>query len=250
MRMKGRKGVKKMRTLLEFVNWVYGDTYAMYYKTNEKKGTEKMKEAKFKVGDKVIIKDGSKIKDYRGGWIKAMKDEVGKVCTISFVANPTEFYDSFGYRMKEIDFTWDERGLELADGTIIISIEGNKVTANYNGRRGIARCNTEDDFELKTGVAIAIDRLFADMDRIKEDDWVEVVDPGYSYTTLPEWVADNIKDKRKIAEYRYGQAPERFMEGTVLKIAKHPSFDDDLAYFEGYNGCYVIGIKGLKKVKK
>lgn len=237
-----------IKEMLNCLDWIYCDTDATYFRKKEKKGKGKMKEAKFKVGDRVIIKDGKNIGNYRGGWIKAMNEAVGKVYTISFVADPTEFYGSYGYRMKEIDYTWDERGLVLADETIIISIKGNKVTANYNGNQGIARCNPEDYFDIKTGTFLALERLFADMGRIKEGDWVEVIDPGYAYTTLPKWVSENIKDKRKIAEYRYGQAPEKFMEGTVLKIAKHTTFDEDIAYFEGYNGCYVIGMKGLKKV--
>lgn len=243
-------------TIKEMINYIYGDNdgktkcFQTYYKVKEKERNRKMKEKKFKVGDKVIIKDGSKIKNYEGGWIKDMSEYIGRTCTISHVCCYNACTDTYGYRMKEIDYTWDERGLALADETIIISIEGKKVTANYKGRSGIARCNPEDDFELKKGVVLAVERLIADMNRIKEGDWVEIVDPGQAYTTLPKWVAENIKDKEKIAEYRYGESAPKYLEGNVLKIAKHTRFDEDIAYVEGHNGCYVINIKGLKKVNK
>lgn len=241
-------------TIKEMINYIYGDIdgqtrcFQTYYKVKEKKGKEKMKESKFKVGEKVIIKDGSKIKDYQGGWIKDMADYIGRKCTISFVSHRHD--GSFAYRMKEFDYTWDERGLEPADGTIIISKKENKITAKCDGFTGIARCNPEDDFDFKTGVNLAIERLFENMNIIKEGDWVEVIDPGYTYSTLPNWVSENIKDKTQIARYRYGSSPEKFMEGKVLKIAKHTIFNDLLAYIDGYNGCYAIGIKGLKKVEK
>ena len=226
--------------------WIYCDTDAIYFRKKEKKGTEKMKESKFKVGDKVIIKDGSKIKNYQGGWIRDMAEYVGRICTISFVAHRSD--NSYAYRMKEIDYTWDERGLAPADETIIISKEGNKVTAKCNGLTGIARCNPEDVFEYKTGVMLAIERLFADMDSIKEGDSVVVTDTGHTYSTYTSWVIENIKNKELIAKYKYGETPVKGEKFHVEKIAKHGGWNDMVAFISGISGCYLIGLKGLKKV--
>lgn len=67
--------------------------------------------AKFKVGDKVKILDGSKIKDYEGSWVDSMEKYINKVFTIRMIdeKNGTEPR----YLMKEIPYIWDERGLEL-----------------------------------------------------------------------------------------------------------------------------------------
>lgn len=68
---------------------------------------------KFKIGDKVRVLDGSKIKNYTGGWAKTMVQHVGKVYTIHSVGC------NLGMRCYELDIEgvcrgclWDERGLE------------------------------------------------------------------------------------------------------------------------------------------
>ncbi len=207
-----------------------------------------MKKAKFKVGDRVIIKDGSKIKSFRGGWIKDMNSYIGKTCTISYVAGPNAIYDSYGYRMKEIDYAWDERGLELGEDKIIISIKGNVVKAEWNDDYATARCNPEDDFNVKTGTMIALERLFKMKDEIKEGDTVIITNTGHSYTTYTNWVTRNIEDRTLIAEYRYGETPLKGQEYEVVKIAKHLHYDDEIIYYiRNFSGCYLIGKKGIKK---
>lgn len=70
--------------------------------------------AKFNVGDKVRILDGSNIKNYIGNWVSdGMKEYVGRTLTISniFIDND---YD-VSYKMRETGFTFDERGLELVE---------------------------------------------------------------------------------------------------------------------------------------
>ena len=46
-----------------------------------------MKEAKFKVGDKVRILDGSKILNYTGDWLPRMANHIGKIATIDHYAD-------------------------------------------------------------------------------------------------------------------------------------------------------------------
>lgn len=69
--------------------------------------------SKFKAGDKVRILDGSKINDYAGDWVDNMKKYIGGIYTIDDI--DSDFYGTGGYRMKEIGYVWDERGLELAE---------------------------------------------------------------------------------------------------------------------------------------
>lgn len=128
-----------------------------------------MKE-KFKVGDKVRILDGSKIQNYRCGWSGNMGKLVGNIVTVDSVCESSLGYHR-GYRMKECDFIWDERGLELVESTtdeITINRYGNKVVAKMGKKVGVARCNETDEFELYTGVKIAVDRLFGKEIEVKE----------------------------------------------------------------------------------
>lgn len=122
--------------------------------------------AKFKVGDKVKILDGSKIENYTGGWSSAsvndsMPSHVGKTVTINSLV--TIFGDGrVGYKMKEIPYTWDERGLKLVSETIVIYRNDNEVIAlnKRTGKKGVARCNPSDEFNFEVGARIALSRLF------------------------------------------------------------------------------------------
>ena len=65
--------------------------------------------AKFNIGDKVRILDGSNIKNYTGSWF--MLTNIGKEGTIARI----EYYSHgrIGYYMNELCGCYDERGLEL-----------------------------------------------------------------------------------------------------------------------------------------
>lgn len=74
--------------------------------------------AKFKVGDKVRILDGSSIDRYTGGWTEEMNYYIGKTFLITRCC--PEYGDRIGYELEIDDrimdgVIWDERGLELAD---------------------------------------------------------------------------------------------------------------------------------------
>lgn len=73
---------------------------------------------KFYVGDKVKVLDGSKIKNYTGGFTNAMEDDIGKIFTIeSMKKYPGNRY---GFRYSEPlhlfgGVIYDKRGLELVE---------------------------------------------------------------------------------------------------------------------------------------
>ena len=114
--------------------------------------------SKFKVGDKVIILDGSKIKNYRGSFAEGMKHYIGETATISGVSER----EPIGYYLKGYSYIWDERGLELAKPeTIVIYSKDNEVIAldKRTGKKAIARCNPEDTFDFNIGAKLAFERL-------------------------------------------------------------------------------------------
>ena len=70
--------------------------------------------AKFKIGDKVKILDGSEIKDYTGRWATGMNKYVGKTATIESINE--QWSDGRCSYVLDIDaYVWDERGLEFVD---------------------------------------------------------------------------------------------------------------------------------------
>ena len=72
------------------------------------------REAKYNVGDKVIILNGVHVDNYLCGWGSGMRPFVGKEATIASVLNMRARDGRIGYYLREYGFTWDERGLESA----------------------------------------------------------------------------------------------------------------------------------------
>lgn len=121
--------------------------------------------AKFKIGDKVEILDGSKIKNYTGNFALPMKKYIGK--TMKIVEINTMYEGRTAYRMTETGYMWDERGLKLVtdnDKKIVITTDGKTTTAKlYDGKNVIktaeAKCCQTDKFDFNTGALIAFGRL-------------------------------------------------------------------------------------------
>ncbi len=119
-----------------------------------------MSKPKFKLGDKVRILDGSKIKSYICGWSGGMKRHIGEIATIKSISQclgaPSH------YRLEGYVYNWDERGLELVKPEkIIIYRNGADVVAKNTatGKTGVARCNPADEFDFNTGAKLAFERL-------------------------------------------------------------------------------------------
>ena len=119
-----------------------------------------MSKPKFKLGDKVRILDGSKIKSYICGWSGGMKRHIGEIATIKSISQclgaPSH------YRLEGYVYNWDERGLELVKPEkIIIYRNGADVVAKNTatGKTGVARCNPADEFDFHIGAKLAFERL-------------------------------------------------------------------------------------------
>jgi len=198
-----------------------------------------MAKAKFKVGDKVKILDGSKIENYTGGWsLCGMQDDVGKIVTIKEVEKKDD--GRVGYHMNEVLCVWDERGLELVTKTedketIVIYRDGQQVIA-FNKKtkeKAVAKCNPDDTFDFKIGAGLAFDRL---MHKFKVGDWVIGNDKASRYcVTGKGWagkvvfVSDN---------------------GTIMRITNKAS---DAHGWSVRSDCFDYHIptdEELKKIKK
>lgn len=114
--------------------------------------------AKFKVGDKVRVLDGSKIENYFGGWI--MDEYVGSVQTIR---NLIKKRDIVVYQLKNNRFYWDERGLELVnEGEPMVQID--RVIFNdpativkwKDGTKTVVKCQEDDLYDPEKGLALCI----------------------------------------------------------------------------------------------
>ena len=121
-----------------------------------------MSKPKFKVGDKVRILDGSKIKNYIGGWTGGMKRHIGEIATIKSITKCWGTPD-YCYCLEEFSYyIWDERGLELVKPEkIIIYRNGAEVVAKNTatGKTGVARCNPADESDFNIGAKLALERL-------------------------------------------------------------------------------------------
>ena len=199
-----------------------------------------MAKAKFKVGDKVRILDGSKIENYTGGWSTwGMQEDVGKVVTIKEVREYSNGDGRIGYRMNEVVCIWDERGLELVTKaedkdkdkeTIVIYRDGNEVIAlnKKTKEKAVAKCNPSDEFDFKIGAGLAFDRL---MNKFRVGDWVignDKADSHYAITTKG-WVG-------RVASIPY--------EGTIRVCTE----DDDYG-FTVDSDCFDYYIKSEKSEK-
>lgn len=127
---------------------------------------------KFNISDRVRVLNGSRIRDYTGGW--CMKDTVGKegIITDRIVIKGRPCY-SIRFDDRGMDLykncVFDERCLDFitfdTNFSIVGKVVGRKVylrMCNSNGEivTSEARCHPDDEFDLKTGINIAIDRLF------------------------------------------------------------------------------------------
>ncbi len=197
---------------------------------------------KFKVGDKVRILDGSKIKNYVGGWYTNMKKYVDTITTISCVYKSRS--GKIGYKCHDIsNYIFDGRGLErCGNETIVIYRKDNEVVAldKQTGKKAIAKCSPEDTFDFNVGAKLAFDRL---MNSDKN-------------TTVFRNCVKEVKRLAKVGEYvkivnavsSYGN----YKNGDILKIVDDAYGYARYGHHPGealYNHEYVV-LEGYKPEKE
>lgn len=125
---------------------------------------------RFNVGDRVRVLDEFKIKVYTTNWA-GKKNVIGKE---GIIINRSIIENHLFYRIKFDDrkfnkydsCIFDERELEPVGIHITFSIMERRVISRVYNSKGViaeseARCHPDDEFDLKTGIRIALDRLLA-----------------------------------------------------------------------------------------
>ena len=231
----------------------------------KEKPEEPKKSVKFKVGDRVRVKERL-ISDCKYGGLTLLSgmncpDKVLKIIHV-FERDTTNRYDcNNGY-------TYDEEMLEPINGFRV----GDIVTVNldmFAGRRYDGLILLKDMAEygkpLKiekadkapSGVFYTCSNHFSYNEQMLKfyDDAItiggeiEVVNEGRSYTTYAEWVDKNVDNPEDKVRYNYGVNPRKGFVGKVIAIAPHLSINDrNLVYFKCGDDCYLINAEGVKRV--
>lgn len=138
--------------------------------------------------------------------------------------------------------------LKLDKDVITITSDGKTVIAEMGDRKGVAKCSPEDEFSLKTGAKLAIDRLFG----LQVGDKVRCVNGGYSYTTFVDAIKTHC-DKDMCVRYAYNTD---MRAGEVGEVKYLLSFDGslmavvDTSDYDSEAPVYLIDVKGLKKYEQ
>lgn len=126
---------------------------------------------KFHIGDRVRVLDGSKIKNCI--FDHFINDAIGKEAIITD-RNIIESHPCYRIKFNDRDlkrydsYIFDERELEPVGIHITFSIMERRVISRVYNSKGViaeseARCHPDDEFDLKTGIRIALDRLLAEI---------------------------------------------------------------------------------------
>lgn len=154
------------------------------------------------------------------------------------------------------------------EGSYTVRVMGNLVEASkvykdkvdghicYKKSSAQAKCDPEDEFSLSMGVALAMDRLNKNLNQyIKVGDKVKITSIKKIYRTYSDWVVDNVKNNKTIAEFAYNSIPCIYDNNNYKVIAIAPHGDNKnitLAYIQNTSDfthpCYLIDINGLEKV--
>lgn len=120
-------------------------------------------EFKYKVGDRVKILDGSRIRDYTASWARDMGKYVGKT---TMVLARKLWKGRASYNLAGAGgYIFDERGLAPVPSDRIVIYtdkkDPSKVIAKdiFTGKTGVAKCSPEDTFDFYTGAKLAMERL-------------------------------------------------------------------------------------------
>lgn len=203
-------------------------------------------EMRFNVGDKVVVARKGETWNIDG----EMDKWLGRVMTI-------RCKNEDSYRMEEDQdendvegWWWSDTDLEPAEYAVEVVKLGDKMVAKNLISKETAEVKCVDD--LDRAARLAMEKLSEK--EIHVGDNVRVVSTGALYTTYPEWVAENVNDKLKVAMYAYGKDIEEGEICKVLAVAPHQTYKSEtLVYIEepttwGNAECFLIGAYGVQKV--
>lgn len=177
-----------------------------------------------------------------------------------------EFYKDVSCPQKEKHSkpkTSDNRAPKSIKGDYTLSIHGNKIVLidTKDGVTVDTRCHPDDNFDIGIGIKEAFKKLNEKREeirkakeeeekKIKVGDWVEVVNYLKSYDTYPEWLYDKV-DFKTVKNYVYGCYAPNGLIGKVVAVGAHDNNKSEkMIGFDSGGNVYIIGIEGVKKVKK
>jgi transcription antitermination factor NusG len=228
---------------------------------------EEKKVNKFKVGDKVRILDGSKIKDYRGGW--CMSGSIGEIGIIKKVMLPNEYSSEFAYKINDLKnnesdytgYTFDERGLELVSQSPIktLTITTSDTITTLTDGSHITTINRfyTDKHDDMVALEEVVKKYKSEMEEIeraeklpKVGDMVKIVDKDRIYSTYYKWFFENKITDECAMRWKYGCHPNNSTRVfRVVAIGKHSRDNDIIALITDDFYTYLIDIKGLEVIK-
>ncbi len=197
--------------------------------------------AKFKVGDKVRVLDGSNIPDYTGSW--AMDKYVGKIGDITSIEvfkNRKRIGYLVNFHDGNIQYMFDERGLELVENKkIVITKRDDSVMARlYSAEKFVKETNVDSTGDFNKDSKDAFEELYYPT---KFTWFIDEVKHYYDTDTIDKWRDDILKCYYKKSapivkvyetisykEFRW----DEFRDGeTAIKVSSNRQLETILEYF-------------------
>lgn len=133
---------------------------------------------------------------------------------------------------------------EFDKDVITIASDGKTVTAEMGDKKGVAKCSPDDEFSLRTGAKLALDRMFGlqvgDEVRVKEIFMVH------------EWAKDFMLEhcsKEMCARFAYGKTPNMHETLTIVGVYLHRGLQWAVCERKGLaRELFAINVKGLEKI--
>jgi len=228
--------------------------------------------AKFKVGDRVRVVglcDGINLNGMTGT-VKLIRDSKYTPMGVEFDKKFYVGHDFLG-RGKYGHCRWcEESSLELIkDETIVIYRKGNKVIAldKSTGKKAVAKCSPDDEFNFKTGAKLAFERLTRNVTFrllcIKDDkflgsckgkiyefvDGVTTWDDGGSsneYKSFDDFKARNVMVHTYFVELKEGDDPAEILKkyDNNIKVGDKVKVVNSGMSYTTYNSW--IGLRGYE----
>lgn len=213
---------------------------------------------KFKVGDKVKVVRNDVNRHARNAIIGAVgvikhidTCDTKLPYAVEFREENAEYNSCFGHCEEERGYWCCDEMLELVEKKpnecIVIYRKDSDVIAldKCTGRKAVAKCSTDDEFDFNIGAKLAFERLEAleKQDKeIKVGDYVKVVDRGKTYTTYIEKVKELSEGNADVmTKFRYGNELD-YNEGGYLLKHKMKVYAKERGYclLRDINGGYIL----------
>lgn len=208
---------------------------------------------KFKVGDKVkVVRNETDTRAVIGdiGIIKGIR-KTFPMYAVEFPIGRTQYHECQGLCGWDRGYWCGEEMLELVEKKpnecIVIYRKDSDVIAldKRTGKKAVAKCSPDDEFDFNIGAKLAFERLEAleKQDKeIKVGDYVKVVDCGKLYPYYDKKVKELANNNADVlAKFRYGDVLEDANGEKLLKYnMKVYAKKEGLYLLEDIGGGYIL----------